>query len=221
MRAVLDDANTRIRVFIAGPVRVYREALAEMLDRQDEIDVVGMADRGTEVVARAVGVAADAVVLDPSTPGTKDAIRTLARLADGVRVVVIGVQEDGSDLVSCAEAGALGFVSRDEPTTTLTATIRSVAQGEVLVSAKAAATLLRRVAALAAGNVQRQSVDGLTPREAQVLQLLEKGLSNKQIGQELSIELPTVKQHVHHILGKLNVSRRAEAVALISRPVMD
>ena len=112
-------------------------------------------------------------------------------------------------------------MSRDEPTTTLTATIRSVAQGEVLVSAKAAATLLRRVAALAAGNVERQPVDGLTPREAQVLQLLEKGLSNKQIGQELSIELPTVKQHVHHILGKLNVSRRAEAVALISRPVMD
>ena len=192
-----------------------------MLDRQEKIDVVGTADHGTEMVARVLAVAPHAVVLDPSTPGSTEAIRTLVRVAVDVGVVVVGVRDEGSDLVSCAEAGASGFVTRDEPVTALTATIRSVAQGEVLVPATAVATLLRRVAALSAATAQRRPTDDLTPREAEVFELLEKGLSNKQIGRELSIELPTVKQHVHHILGKLNVNRRAEAVALISRSAAD
>jgi len=215
------ESTRPIRVFIAAPIRLYREALAAMLAGEEHLNVVGTAGEATEVVVGVLATAPDAVVMDPSAPRSTELIRTLTRIANDVRIVALGFPEDGPELISYAEAGASGFVTQDESLAALTATIRSVARGELLVSPKAAATLLHRVAALAAPEPERPPTVDLTPRDIDVLRLLEDGLSNKQIARELCIEPPTVKQHVHHILGKLNVKRRGEAVALTRRAKRD
>jgi DNA-binding NarL/FixJ family response regulator len=201
-----------VKVFIAGPVRVYREGLAAILDREDGVEVVGSAADAQEILHAIGDLAPDVVLVDMSAPG---GARTIGELVPpkGVTVAALGVDDSGSDVISCAEAGVSAFVSSDASVDTLVAALRSAAQGELLISPKMAATLLRRVAALGGEDRHRAAESDLTRRELDVLRLLEEGLSNKEIAGRLSIELPTVKQHVHHILGKLHVSRRGEAVA--------
>jgi two-component system, NarL family, nitrate/nitrite response regulator NarL len=202
-----------ISVFIAGPVRAYREGLTEALDRQDDVTVVGAAGNVEEIVARVEALAPDIVLYDPADPGSNDTIRDLTNLGNGVKVAALGVPENEPEVIACAEAGVAAFVTRDDSLAALVETIRSAARGELLVTPKTAATLLSRVAALGTNDVQDAADTRLTPRETEVFGLIAEGLSNKQIARRLCIELPTVKQHVHHILEKLQVSRRGEAVA--------
>jgi DNA-binding NarL/FixJ family response regulator len=202
-----------ISVFIAGPVRAYREGLTEALDREDDVTVVGAAGDTNEIVARVEELAPDIVLYDSSGSGSNDTIRDLTSLGNGVKVAALGVPENEPEVIACAESGASAFVTCDDSLVALVETIRSTARGELLVTPKTAATLLSRVAALGTKNGQEAADTPLTPRESEVFGLIEEGLSNKQIARRLCIELPTVKQHVHHILEKLQVSRRGEAVA--------
>lgn len=202
-----------ISIFIVGPVRAYREGLTEALNRQDGFMVVGAAGDTSEILARVEELAPDIVLYDPAALGSTDTIRDLTSLGNGVKVAALGVAENEPAVIACAEAGVSAFVTCDDSLLALVETIRSTARGELRVTPKTAATLLSRVAALGT-NHWHESVDTrLTPRETEVFGLIEEGLSNKQIARRLCIELPTVKQHVHHILEKLHVSRRGEAVA--------
>ena len=115
--------------------------------------------------------------------------------------------------MSGAEAGAAGYLLRSDPLVELVAVIGSVARGETRCSPRVAAALLRRVATLSHERRHQAEPTRLTAREREVLQLVDDGLSNKQIARRLSIELRTVKNHVHHILEKFQVHRRAEAAA--------
>jgi DNA-binding NarL/FixJ family response regulator len=126
-------------------------------------------------------------------------------------VVALAAPESEEDIIALAEAGVLGYVTRDESLDNLVTTIESVARDEMACSPWMATVLVRRVQALAAerpGPTQR-----LTAREAEILELIAQGLSNKEIAARLFIEVTTVKNHVHNILEKLGVSRREEAVA--------
>jgi DNA-binding NarL/FixJ family response regulator len=162
-------------------------------------------------------LAPDATLLDLTTSDSLAVMRRLANEVPESRVVALAVPEDEAAVIACAEAGVAAFLTRDQSVEDLLETLASVARGEARVSPKLAAMLLRRVTALAA---ERPAPPGqhsrrarLTRREHQVLRLLDEGLSNKEIAQRLCIELPTVKNHVHRILEKLAVHRRAEAVA--------
>jgi DNA-binding NarL/FixJ family response regulator len=128
-------------------------------------------------------------------------------------VVVLGVPELDADVLACAEAGAAGYLLRGDSLPSLLELIRAVARGETICSPHAAALLLRRVATFAAERRSRNGLGLLTAREAEILELLEEGLANSEIAQCLSIQVRTVKNHVHAILGKLEVSRRGQAVA--------
>ena len=105
-------------------------------------------------------------------------------------------------------------MTSDASVAELVAAIESVARGESLCTPSVAAALMRRLASLARSWADADPIEPLTRREREILELIDEGLSNKQIAQRLRIELPTVKNHVHHILGKLGVHRRAEAAAL-------
>jgi len=210
-----------VRVFIVAPVRAYREALAEALDRAASIRVAGTAADAPAAAQSLQTALPDAILIDPSLPGGTPAIRAIVHAAGEARVVALGVGDDGPELIAYAEAGVTGLVTHDESLIGLTAAIRSATRGELHVSPKAAALLLQRLALLGAAHREPHPTDDLTRREAEVLRLLEDGLTNKQIASELCIQQPTVKQHVHHILAKLNVSRRGEAVALIHRSISD
>jgi DNA-binding NarL/FixJ family response regulator len=131
----------------------------------------------------------------------------------------LSVTESERTVIDCAEAGVAAYVMRDESIEQLVETLAGVARREARCSPRLAGMLLRRVTELAAnGHVpERPGEPPLTQREREVLGLLADGLTNKQIAHRLSIEMPTVKNHVHSILGKLDVHRRTEAVAWLHR----
>jgi two-component system nitrate/nitrite response regulator NarL len=178
-----------IRIFVVADTRFHREGLAQGL-----------------------GGEADVVVVDVDAAERLAAARTLAGALPGPRIVALGVPETAPDVIACAEAGIAGYVPREASIADLLDTVTRVRDGETPCPPHIAAGLFRRLAALSADR-HVEPVAALTRREAEILALIDLGLSNKEIAGRLQIELPTVKNHVHHILEKLGVHRRGEAAA--------
>jgi two-component system nitrate/nitrite response regulator NarL len=203
-----------MRITIIANIRLYREGLAEVLARKG-IEVVGIAaDRhaGVECVHAS---RPDVALLDMALLDGTPIIQSLTDGAPEVRVVALGVPETDGDVLACVEAGVAGYVPRDASLDDLVNTLMKVVHGEMICSPKITGALFRRVAQLAGRS--GSSVERLTAREHEILELIDQGFSNKQIAHKLSIELSTVKNHVHNILEKLHVSRRAEAAAWMRR----
>ena len=201
------------RILISGDIRLYRDGLAEILGRRFE--VVGAAGGFQETLAQADALRPDVVLIDLAMVSALETIRALVAAGSPLRVVALAVPEAEREVIDCAEAGVAGFVTREGSIADAIATVESVARGEALFSPKVAATLLRRVAALAAERPLSPGQGQLTRRELEIVSLIDEGLSNKEIATRLHIELPTVKNHVHNVLEKLKVNRRAEAAALL------
>ena len=155
------------------------------------------------------------LLLNMATRDSAMLLRQGLKLSPSVRVIVLDLSEDDeSEIVACAKAGVAGYHLRTESLGDLLILIRKVAAGESLCSPRVSAILLRRLSALAS---QRQPANKelvLTPREAQILKMLELGLSNQDIAEKLCIAVHTVKNHMHSLLTKLGVSTRAQAAAL-------
>jgi DNA-binding NarL/FixJ family response regulator len=148
-------------------------------------------------------------------PASANAVRVLAAAAPELKVVALGVPEVQREVMALAEAGASGYVALDASIEDLAAVVESVSRGETLCSPVIAATLFRRVAVLARERQLEPIAEKLTARELDVLRLIEAGLANKEIATALSIELPTVKNHVHNLLTKLKATRRGQAAAML------
>jgi two-component system nitrate/nitrite response regulator NarL len=203
-------ARVVTRVLVVASVRLYREGLAAVLGRDDRLDVVGTAAGHHEAVEAVRRQTPDVAVLDPGGDDAEDIVRELAGAAPAVPVVALAVSETDADVVAWAEAGVAGYVTRDGSLDDLVTAVLCAAEGELACSPRMAAALLRRVRAVA-GSGAEEPGPALTAREVEIGRLIEQGLSNKEIAQQLHIELPTVKNHVHRILEKLGVHRRAEA----------
>jgi two-component system, NarL family, nitrate/nitrite response regulator NarL len=201
-----------MRVLIVDDSNVYRHALAVALAAEAPVEVVAEAAGPAEARLAVGAVRADVVLMTMANDTSIATLSALTEDADGVPVIAVFGHAD-VDLVACAEAGASGFVHRDDSFADLVGLLAGAARGETGCSPKVAATLLRAVASLAAERTDRSVPPNLTPREREVLHLLDEGLSNKQIARRLSIELRTVKNHVHHILEKCRVTGRHQAVA--------
>lgn len=202
-----------IRLVIVGDVRLHREALAQILARHRGIRVVGTTAARTDLDDLLATSRTDMALVDMSTTDNVAVIRALAARAPDIKTVAVGISDCESDIISCAEAGISGYVTRDGSFDDLAETIESVARGEMPCSPRVAASLLRRVAALATQQEAELPDARLTRRELQIVHLIDEGLSNKEISERLFIEVATVKNHVHNILEKLNVQRRGEAAA--------
>jgi two-component system, NarL family, nitrate/nitrite response regulator NarL len=208
------DGEHTSRVLLVADVSVHRDSLVEQLDREPGIQVVGATSDLTEGVAEVSSLSPDLVLLDVAAEERVPAIAALVAAIPDVRVVAFAVSETESDIITCAEAGAAACITREASFAELVATIERVGSGESLCSPQVAAILLRRVATLAAER-SGDPAAALTAREREILELVDEGLSNKQIAKRLFIEMPTVKNHVHNILEKLHVRSRHEAAALM------
>ena len=204
-----------MRLFICSDVRIYREGLAEVLGARDGIVVAGAASEPDQCL-RDVGVSSpDVVLLDMATAGSVELVRALRRALPATPVVALGVRETEDEVIAYAEAGVAGYLTREQTLADLAEALEALARGEAPCPPRAAAMLLRLVSAQAEHRRSTSGVlDQLTLREREILELICEGHSNKQIGQHLFIELPTVKNHVHNILEKLQVVGRREAAAL-------
>lgn len=185
------------------------------------IAVVGHTAEPAECAALVARLGPDIVLLDTGAPWAIRTARALACLKDRPRVIAIALHEDEDAVIAYAEAGVAAYVTRDETLDDLLAVVRCAARGEMRCSPVTAAILLRRVETLAAERAAAQAPPPpppvrLTPRELEIVALVGDGLSNKQIAHQLQIELPTVKNHVHHVLEKLAVRRRSDVAAVLS-----
>jgi two-component system, NarL family, nitrate/nitrite response regulator NarL len=205
------------RVLILTEIGVLRDALGGSLGRDQRFDVVGVAADVEEGLVALEEVEPEIILVDMTNPSETDAVPALVAAAPEAKVVALAVPEVEREVVALAEAGAAGYVAREGSTEDLVAVIECVSRGEILCSPEIAGTLFRRVAALSRERGLTPIEERLTARELDVLSLIEEGLSNKEIAKALSIELPTVKNHVHSILEKLNVHRRTEAAARAHR----
>jgi two-component system nitrate/nitrite response regulator NarL len=209
-----ESLRHRIDVFVLVPVRLYREGIAEAVARDGRFRAVGTAaslGEAREQLDR-LERAPDAVLIDLGLAERAADVHELRREWPSIHIVALAVRDAEEDIVSWADLGVAGLVSREATLVELLDALEAAVRDEVLVSAATAGTLLRRVAYLARSH---RPLDGpaLTRREREVVRLIGDGLSNKEIAGSLRIELPTVKNHVHNILEKLNVARRDEAFA--------
>lgn len=211
--------SVEVSVFIVTDIRLYRDGLAQSLGRRSEIRVLGTAV-GTEGLAERMGeLAPDVVLVDVVVPGSLEAIRAMRDASPSARIVALAVPEAEAEVLAYAEAGVAGFIPRDASLDELVACVRAACRDELLCSPRVAAILLRRVTSLARTQRSEAAPVALTSRQAEILDLIGQGLSNKEIARQLCIELSTVKNHVHQILDRLQVHRRAEAAALV-RPLV-
>jgi two-component system nitrate/nitrite response regulator NarL len=215
------DKNERqqpIRLLVLSAVRLYRESLADALSHARGFTVVDAVHDGDDALLRAREGDVDVVVLDVGAAAGHPLVPKLAGGPGHFQLVAIGPENSEAEMVACAEAGIIGYVTRGAPLQELFDAVTRAARGEVMCSPVVTGALVRRLATLAA--VQRPAGAkgvSLTRREREIIALLERDLTNKEIATALGIEVATVKNHVHNVLDKLNVRRRSEAARLVGR----
>jgi two-component system, NarL family, nitrate/nitrite response regulator NarL len=204
------------RLFVLTDIRLLREGLVLALSRQSSVQVVGSSDLSPSA-SDIAATRPDVVLLDITMPGGLDMSLPIRRILPDVKIVAIAVAEVEAEIVTCAEAGISGFVSRNGSAQDVVAAVHGAVRGEVICSARMAALLVNRVAALSEKPHVAASSHALTRREREIVSLLSEGLSNKEIARALRIQDATVKNHVHSILGKMQVRRRGEVAAQVGR----
>jgi DNA-binding NarL/FixJ family response regulator len=201
-----------ISVIVVCPVHLFREGLARLLDKDARLRVLGTFEDTRAAIAQGGELGADCVLLDMASPGSAKAALALRLAWPSAKIVAIGMSE--RDIVSGAESGISGFVLRDGSTENLVQAVQGAMAEELVCSRRTAARLFRRVGRLAARARAHPEVR-LTPREAQIVALIDRGLTNKEIATRLVVEVSTVKNHVHNLLEKLGVRTRGEAAARV------
>jgi two-component system nitrate/nitrite response regulator NarL len=210
--------STGARVFIVAKVRLYRDGLALVLSHDERVDVLGTAASMNEGLRWLGTTRPDVFLLSASLREAVPEIAVAAAAAPEAKVMALAVPAVENEVVAWAEAGAHGFLTCEGSVEDLVLAIENVVRDEVACPPRLAAALLRRIGTLAAARSSGSLERRLTYRERQIAELLEEGLSNREIATHLHIELTTVKNHVHNILEKLHVHRRGEAVARLRTP---
>jgi DNA-binding NarL/FixJ family response regulator len=194
------------RIVIASSILLYREGLAASLAREKRLEVLAAVDLG-DALATVTDLRPEAVVLDASGAAGLAIARAITSAYGTISVIGFGISESAADIIGCAEAGMSGFIDQEGSVDDLVAAVGDALRGEVKCSPRMTSILCARLARLADRASDRPSA--LTPREFQIASMVSEGLSNKEIAQGLRIGPTTVKNHVHNILDKLNVRRRA------------
>ena len=201
-----------IRVLIVDDHSVVRQGLRLFLRTDPELEVVGEAPDGAQALIRAAELRPDIILMDLLMP-VMDGIEAIGRLRKELPeteiIALTSVLEDRS-VVRAVRAGAIGYLLKDTEADDLCRAIKAAAAGKVQLSAEAAERLMREVATPA-------DPDPLSEREVEVLKLLARGATNKEIALDLSIQETTVKSHVSSILGKLAVPSRTHAALYAAR----
>jgi two-component system, NarL family, nitrate/nitrite response regulator NarL len=204
-----------IRVLVVSENQLHGEGLALRLSVEPGIRAVGPHESIRRTLPLASSREVDVVLVDVvPTPDNQYELAAAVRSAPRVPFVTLAEADSETEILAWAEAGASAIVDRKGPPVELAAVLEAAMRGVALCSPRVAGALLRRVQTLARDRRPAEGTARLTQRERDVLILLGHGMSNKQIARHLGLQLPTVKNHVHNIFEKLEVTSRSMAVAL-------
>jgi two-component system, NarL family, nitrate/nitrite response regulator NarL len=205
------SADQVIRTLIVTDVSLFLEGLGRVLDGYPEVLVVGSATPDQDVAALVGTLRPDVVLVDATTVRASEVVPLVTKAEPPTRVVAFAIAvEDEEEVLACAGAGVSGYVARNATVDELIAVLRSAAHGEVRCPPRVTSTIFRQVAKLGPFHGAPPYRPPFTPRELEIVSLLDVGLTNKEIASQLGIEVATVKNHVHNILEKLQIRRRAE-----------
>lgn len=213
------DFSTLPRLLVVADVRLYREGIHASLSKLPQFLVIGAVSTAEEALLLSVDTPPDIVIVDMATRNSLAVVRAIRRDLPVAHVVGFGVDEVEGEVLACAEAGLAGYVPSDASLDDLVARVESVHRGELLCTPKMAATLFRQLEVRGRDVKPQPESVILTAREREVLRLVDEGLSNKEIAVRLSIEVSTVKNHVHNLLDKLQVTSRSQAAARLGTHV--
>ena len=216
----MGDELVTIRVLLVDDQQLVRTGFRMILEEEPDIEVVGEAPDGRQAIDAAQRLRPSVIVMDIRMP-VLDGIEATRRLvrdraAPDARVLVLTTFDADENVIEALRAGASGFLLKDVTPLDFVAAIRTVAAGEALLAPTVTRRLLDRFAdRLPPVNEERNAaLRDLTERETEVLRLIARGLSNREIAERLVLAEPTVKTHVSHVLDKLDLRDRAQAVVL-------
>lgn len=212
-----------IKVLLVVEVPLISSIFASVLEDEPDIHVVGAVNTVQDALLFLQGQESDVALVSVGLPdqGALTLVRTIVDRAPSMKVLALGLsEEDKNATLRYIEAGAMGYILKDSSLQELIEIIRLAQKGEARVSTKMARVIMERLSNLARMfSVFETKVDGdvhLTSRELEVLQCIGQGLTNQEIAARLVVEVGTVKNHVHSILEKLNVSSRDEAASYLA-----
>lgn len=212
-----------IRVLLADDHRILREGIRALIEDQDDMQVVGEAEDGLAAVKKVAQLQPDVVVMDIAMPllNGLEATRQIHRDYPRVRVLILTMHENEEYIRQVLAAGALGYILKDAAARDLLGAIRSVHQGEAVLSP--AITRLVIEDYLRWGDIRPEdTTDGLTAREREVLQLIAEGYTNKEIAGILSLSVKTVQSHRTNLMNKLDLHDRGELIKYaIQKKIID
>lgn len=210
----MTESSTPIKVVIVDDHRMFADSLARLLSEENDIEVVGVANRGAAAIDLVNSLRPDVVLLDYNMPD-QDGVTIAAdikRTHPTTMVVMLTGAADDRVLLHAIEAGCSGFLTKDRAATEVAESIRGAAAGEALISPAMLARLLPKL-----NRSHRSLGDDLTDREIETLRLLATGLTNKAIAAEMNLSLNTVRNYVQSVLLKLNSHSKLEAVSTAVR----
>lgn len=213
---ILNIATTmeKIRVLLADDHPAFREGLSRLLSEQDDLVIVGEAADGEEAVKLANELKPDVAVLDVAMPKLSgiEATKQIKAACPDTAILIVSAYENEPYVINAIEAGAAGYLLKSARVRELGAAIRAVYNGEMVFDSSAARRVFNRVVPSKSPANSGESSRQLNQRELDVLKLAAKGMSNKEIAQELTVSVRTVQTHLVNIFTKLNVNSRTEAV---------
>jgi two-component system, NarL family, nitrate/nitrite response regulator NarL len=211
----------RVTVVVADDHTLIREGLVSLLQSQDSVDVVGQARDGLEALERVKELDPDVALLDLKMPNLDGAAASerIVRESPRTAIVIVTVSDTDQDLSAALAAGARGYVLKNATLDELLRAIHGAAAGQLVLSSSVASKVLLQMGATSATSspLPQDSATPLTDREMEILRLLGRGASNREIADAMVIAEATVRGHVHHVLDKLKLQNRLQAAAYAAR----
>lgn len=213
-----------LRVLVCDDHALFRRGLQMVLEQEPDLELVGEAADGEEVVVRAQELMPDVILMDVRMPRMSgiEAAREIKEALPHVKILMLTISDDEADLYEAIKAGASGYLLKEIPIEEVAQAIRSVWAGQSRISPSMASKLLTEFAAMSRATEEKPQMPAprLTDREMEVLRLVAQGLNNRDIAAKLFISENTVKNHIRNILDKLHLHSRMEAVVYAVREKM-
>jgi DNA-binding NarL/FixJ family response regulator len=218
------DESDRLRVLVCDDHALFRRGLQMVLDQEADLELIGEASDGVEVVEKAQELMPDVILMDVRMPKRSgiEAATAIKDVLPHVKILMLTISDAEADLYEAIKAGASGYLLKEIPIEEVADAIRSVWAGQSRISPSMASKLLTEFAAISKASEEKPQVPTprLTDREMEVLRLVAQGMNNRDIAKTLFISENTVKNHIRNILEKLHLHSRMEAVVYAVREKM-